>query len=60
MKKNIVSVIVLLRLYIPAPLFQFDDDLAITTSTEKDNQLFLNVFNKWCNWPCLIIYVDKC
>ena len=26
--------------------FQFADDSAITTSSEKDNQLLLNVFNK--------------
>ena len=34
---------------LPRHWFQFADDSAITTSTEKDNQLPLNVFNKWCN-----------
>ena len=33
---------------------------AIATSTEKDNQLLLNVFNKWSNRADLIICVDKC
>ena len=41
-------------------MFQFADDSAITTSTEKDKQLLLNIFNKWCNLAGLIIYVDKC
>ena len=45
---------------LPRHWFQFADDSAITTSTEKDNQLPLNVFNKWCNWAGLIICVDKC
>ena len=46
--------------FLPCHLFQFADDSAITTSTEKDKQLLLNIFNKWCNLAGLIIYVDKC
>ena len=45
---------------LPRHWFQFADDSAITSSTEKDNKLLLNVFNKWCNWAGLIICVDKC
>ena len=44
----------------PRHWLQLADDSAITTSTEKDNQLLLNVFNKWCNWADLIVCVDKC
>ena len=45
---------------LPCHWFQFADDSAITTSTEKNKQLLLNVFNKWCNRAGLIICVDKC
>ena len=45
---------------LPRHGFQFADNSAITASTEKDKQLLLNVFNKWCNWAALIKCVDKC
>ena len=45
---------------LPRHWFQFADDSAITTSTEKDNQLPLNMFSKWCDLAGLIICVDKC
>ena len=37
------------KILLPRRWFQFTIDLAITTSIEKDNQLLLNVYNKWCN-----------
>ena len=44
---------------LPQQQFQFADDLATTSSTERDSQLLLNVFNKCCTWAGLIVYVDK-
>ena len=44
---------------LPRHQFQFADDLATTSSTEYDNQLLLNVFNKCCTWAGLNVYVDK-
>ena len=45
---------------LPRHWFQFADDLVITTSIRKDNQLLLNVYNKWCKWTHLIICLNKC
>ena len=44
----------------PKHWFQFADDSALVTSTEKDCQLLLNIFTKWCCWAKLIVRVDKC
>ena len=48
------------NMLIPKHWFQFADDSAITTTTEEDCQLLLNVVTKWCNWAALIIRADKC
>ena len=40
--------------------FQFADDAAVITSGEKDNQLLLNCFTRWCQWAKMTIRVDKC
>ena len=62
MKKFVVWVIVLPRLYYHVTGFNLlMIQFAIrTSSTEKDIQLLLNVFNKRCNWAGLIICVGKC
>ena len=39
--------------------FQFDDDAAVVTIDERENQLLLNYFTKWCQWADMIIRVDK-
>ena len=39
---------------LPHHWFQFPDDSAIITSTEKYHQLLLNVFHKWCNWAGIV------
>ena len=30
------------------------------TSDERENQLLLNCFTRWCQWACMQIRVDKC
>ena len=40
--------------------FQFADDAAVVTTDERENQLLLNCFTKWCQWSNMIIRVDKC
>ena len=44
----------------PRNWFQFVDDVAAVTSSEYENQILLNVFTRWCNWPGMTIRVDKC
>ena len=44
----------------PVRWFQFADDAAVITSNEKENQLLLNCFTRWCQWAYMIIRVDKC
>ena len=41
-------------------LFQFADDAAVVTANERENQLLLNRFSKWCQWSNMVIRVDKC
>ena len=48
------------RLFKPIHWFQFADDAAVVTTDERENQLLLNCFNKWCQWANMIIRVDKC
>ena len=48
------------KILLPRHWFQFADDLAITTSIEKHNQLLLNVYNKWYHWIGLIICLSMC
>ena len=47
------------RLYHPIHWFQFADDAAVVTSDERENQLLLNCFTRWCQWACMQIRVDK-
>ena len=39
--------------------FQFADDAAVISSTERENQLLLNCFTRWCQWVNMIVRVDK-
>ena len=48
------------RMFQPVHWFQFADDAAVITSNEKENQLLLNCFTRWCQWANMIIRVDKC
>ena len=48
------------RLYNPIHWFQFADDAAVVTTDERENQLLLNCFTKWCLWSAMKIRVDKC
>ena len=48
------------RLFKPIHWFQFADDAAVVTTDERENQLLLNCFTKWCQWANMIIRVDKC
>ena len=48
------------RLYNPIHWFQFADDAAVFTTDERENQLLLNFFTKWCQWSMMKIRVDKC
>ena len=48
------------RAMTPRHWFQFADDSAIVTATEKDSQNLLNVFNKWCEWAHFTLRIDKC
>ena len=48
------------RLFNPTHWFQFADDAAVVTTDERENQLLLNCFTKWCQWSNMIIRVDKC
>ena len=40
--------------------FQFADNAAVITSGEKENQILLNCFKRWCQWANFVIRVDKC
>ena len=44
----------------PTLWFQFADDAAVITCLEKENQILLNHFTRWCNWAGMKIRVDKC
>ena len=45
-------------LFKPVHWFQFADDAAVVTTYERENQLPLNCFTKWCKWSDMIIRVD--
>ena len=47
------------RLFHPVHWFQFANDAAVVTSNERENQLLLNCFSRWCQWANIVI-VDKC
>ena len=44
----------------PVHWFQFANGAAIITSGEKENQILLNCFTRWCQWASFVIRVDKC
>ena len=48
------------RFYNPIHWFQFADDAAVVTMDERENQLLLNCYTKWCQWSMVQIRVDKC
>ena len=48
------------RMFQPVHWFQFADDAAVVTSGEKENQLLLNCFTRWCQWANFVIRVYKC
>ena len=48
------------RLFNPVHWFQFADDAAVVTTNERENQLLLNCFSRWCQWSNMLIRVDKC
>ena len=43
----------------PVHWFQLADDAAVITSGEKENQILLNCFTRWCQWANFVIRVDK-
>ena len=47
------------RLYKPILWFQLADDAAVVTTDERENQLLLHCFTKWCQWANMIVRVDK-
>ena len=44
----------------PRHWFQFADDASVISGTEHENQILLNAFTRWCQWPMVIIRVGKC
>ena len=48
------------RLFNPVHWFIFADDAAVVTTNERENQLLLNCFSRWCQWSNMLIRVDKC
>ena len=44
----------------PINWFQFADDAVAVTPNEYDNQIFWNVFMRWCRLSNMIIRTDKC
>ena len=48
------------HLFNPVHWFQFADDAAVISSTEDENQLLLNCSTRWCQWPHMVVRVDKC
>ena len=43
----------------PVHWCQFADDAAVITTNEKENQLLLNCFTRWCQWANMIVRVDE-
>ena len=48
------------RLFKPIHRFQFADDAAVVATSERENQLLLNCFTKWCQWVDMIVRANKC
>ena len=44
----------------PVHWFQFADDAAVITTCEKENQILLNCFTRWCRLANFVIRVNKC
>ena len=44
----------------PIHWFQFADDAAVITGLERENQVLLNHFTRWCSWADMTIRVEKC
>ena len=44
----------------PVHWCQFTDYAAVITTNEKENQLLLKCFTRWCQWANMIVRVDKC
>ena len=44
----------------PFHWLQFTDDTAVISSPERENQLLLQCFTRWCQWAQMTIMVDKC
>ena len=44
----------------PVHWFQFEDDAAVITGLENENQISLNHFTRWYAWADMKIRVDKC
>ena len=47
-------------LFQPVHWFQFADDAAVITTNERENQLLLSCFTKWCQWSNMVTRLDKC
>ena len=45
---------------LPRHWYQFADDAVAVTAMESDNQILLNIFNRWCTWCDMIIHTGKC
>ena len=43
----------------PNSLVSVADDVTVITGLEKENQLLLNQFTRWCNWAGMKISVNK-
>ena len=44
----------------PVHWFQVAEDAAVITSGEKENQILLICFTRWCQWANFVTRVDKC
>ena len=44
----------------PIHWFQFADDAAVITGLERENQVLLNHFTRWCSLADITIRVEKC
>ena len=43
----------------PVHWFQFANDAAIITSSEKENQILFNCFTRFCQWANFVMRVEK-
>lgn len=47
-------------MFLPRHWLQFADDAVAVTRLEKENQILLDAFARWCSWSNLKVRVDKC